>query len=779
MFCTNCGTQLKEGAKFCTNCGTPVRIGTLNVDETASAETEVAKVAEPEAERSEAPVTEAVSPYAQTVQVSPEAQGTAPIQGQGTLQQPVAPQPIPVQASTAQIQNPAPKKKNLGLILGLSIGIPVFVIALIIIIIVASYNSLKNSYNDGYDDINNPYIVDGPIGGFNVEEPEPDILPEDAAKRTLMIYMVGSDLETETDEYYGGAATDDIYEMCMASLPEDVNIVLECGGAYTWQHPDIPDGEVTRFKISGGELETLQNLGRTTMTRQGDLADFIEFGKEYFPAESYTLILWDHGGGIPVGFGCDELGDYDDSLCDYEIRNELQSAGVKFDSVIFDACNMCTLEIALALDGYADYMVGAESYVNGIGIYYTNWLSKLDGDAEDFCENIVIDYMDEVKENGMVGSMSVIRLDMMEEVYSAYIDYIREAKANMNEGDYAGYYQARGNCGYYEENDSVDLITLATNYSNDYSSPLINSVVNSVVYTESDFAYGHGLMAYSPYDAYYMYDDGRQSFIELGYDNEILEFYDGFISRRLAYLGEEYINDYAGSWYVADFDDEVADSADAALSYEVSTLEGDDYYYVEISDGLWDNLYNVSLAVMIESDDEYFVLGQDYQSKIDSNNAFALVDPEAWVFINGEITTFYCIDYYADDETEEWSQIGYTPVLVNGEECVLYIYYDNDNPQGTIMGYCTYDFETDEESDDMYTLNSDDTVDLVYTYMDTDFEPYYEAAENPFNASDIELSYEAISLDEFSTIGYYEFQDVYENYYTSDIVYLGSISSVQ
>ena len=39
-FCTNCGSELAEGAKFCENCGTPVAVET--VTETAIVEAEPA-----------------------------------------------------------------------------------------------------------------------------------------------------------------------------------------------------------------------------------------------------------------------------------------------------------------------------------------------------------------------------------------------------------------------------------------------------------------------------------------------------------------------------------------------------------------------------------------------------------------------------------------------------------------------------------------------------------------------------------------------------------------
>ncbi|MBQ3898911.1 MAG: zinc-ribbon domain-containing protein [Lachnospiraceae bacterium] len=739
MFCTNCGTKIDDKAKFCTNCGVKI---------------------------------ESVSPY--TVSVKPEEIPT--LQESAQTAEPSYEQQV-AQAS-GNISSGAQayhKKTNIGLIIGLAVGIPV---TLLILLVAVSIGGIAKYLQKVEEMENSHYAIE------EYEDPDPngilESLDRTTARRTLLIYMVGTDLESpdpdeyedDEDEYYGGAATEDICEICDAYLPDNVNIVIECGGANDWVHPDVPDGKVSRFMVEDGNITLLQNLGKTTMNRPGDLADFISFGEEYFPAENYTLVLWGHGGGIPAGFGNDQLGDYYEVLEDFEIRDELENAGVKFDAVIFDCCNMCTLEMARALDGYADYMVGAESYVNGIGIYYTEWLESLNGDVRSFCEKIVKDYMKDSNNNGMVASMSVIRLDMMDEVYQAYIDYLTEAKDMMDAGDYISYYQARGNCGYYETNDSVDLITLATSYKNDYSTELINAVVNSVVYTESDFSYGHGLMAYSPYESYDLYEYGRESFERLNYDSAITDFYDSFMSRRLAYLGEDDIEEYAGDWYIPDYEDETDYSA--SENYEIELIEGDSYHSVEISDTLWDNIMSVSLSVFVEENDtRYFDLGRDYTWRIDDNDRFALLDPEKWFYVNGEQVTYYGTSFYEDYDTGEWTQMGMIPALINGEECALYLYNDNENPDGEVWGYSHYNFETDVEEDDFEFVEDDDEIQIVRFYCDENFNYEYVPADEVVKGKDLKIEYKEINLDDYSTFGYYNFEDIFGDTYYSDSAYLG------
>ena len=78
---------------------------------------------------------------------------------------------------------------------------------------------------------------------------------------------------------------------------------------------------------------------------------------------------------------------------------------IEFETIIFNACLMGSLEVAKALDPYTEYIIAAESPTWGsayydIGINYTNFLNYIgpdfNGTAKDYGEFIVRDYMDTV-----------------------------------------------------------------------------------------------------------------------------------------------------------------------------------------------------------------------------------------------------------------------------------------------------------------------------------------------------------------------------------------------
>ena len=122
--------------------------------------------------------------------------------------------------------------------------------------------------------------------------------------------------------------------------------------------------------------------------------------------------------------------------------------------------------------------------------------------------------------------------------------------------------------------------------------------------------------------------------------------------------------------------------------------------------------------------------------------------------------------------------MGYIPCTINGEGALLYVYYDDKHPEGTIQGYTTYDFDTDEEGSYLYDLRSDDEIDLVFYVLSDAGDTYYTTMDEPFLASELELSYSSIDLNEYTTLGYYTIYDVYGNEYETDATYLGSTDAV-
>ncbi len=133
------------------------------------------------------------------------------------------------------------------------------------------------------------------------------------------------------------------------------------------------------------------------MVKPETLASFIRFCGKNFPANRYGLIMWDHGGGSISGYGYDEKNKMAGSMTLTGIKEALAGGGVTFDFVGFDACLMATLENALMLDDYADYLIASEETEPGVGWYYTDWLTKLSQNTSmpttEIGKNIIDDFV--------------------------------------------------------------------------------------------------------------------------------------------------------------------------------------------------------------------------------------------------------------------------------------------------------------------------------------------------------------------------------------------------
>ena len=201
------------------------------------------------------------------------------------------------------------------------------------------------------------------------------------ADHTVLIYICGADLESGSYRLASG----DITEMLSVSgQPNDVNIVIETGGAKSWASTHgISSSYLQRHHVENRSLVTDEgNISYASMGLSSTLQSFIQYGIESFPADRYGLILWNHGGGMR-GVCYDEKKS-DDSLLDYEVKNAVSGAlsaegmaGQKLEWIGYDACLMQVQDIAEMNSPYFNYMIGSEESEAGEGWDYDTWVDDL------------------------------------------------------------------------------------------------------------------------------------------------------------------------------------------------------------------------------------------------------------------------------------------------------------------------------------------------------------------------------------------------------------------
>ncbi len=273
---------------------------------------------------------------------------------------------------------------------------------------------------------------------------------------TVMIYMCGADLESATPEQgngylnsgYQGLASMDIDEILSVSgQPENVNIVLETGGAKHWAKSNINPSYLERWEIRNKNMTRKAQLSRASMGETSTLQSFIEWGLDNYPAEKYGLIMWNHGGAMD---GCcfDENAS-NDSISATELKEAVSSArnnkGItsKFEWITYDACLMAVQDIAEYNSYNFNYMLSSQESESGYGYDYDAWLPSLYDnpsiDGGDLLEVIGHTFM--VEEKGLYqswyGSRWTQYFDQTQSVYdlskvAAYKDAFESFASSVN-----------------------------------------------------------------------------------------------------------------------------------------------------------------------------------------------------------------------------------------------------------------------------------------------------------------------------------------------------------
>ena len=190
-------------------------------------------------------------------------------------------------------------------------------------------------------------------------------------------YLCGSDLETN-----GGFATTDLNEMMEVQLPENMNVVIQTGGANVWQNDLMDPAKIQRWLFSSEGLELIDEQETTNMGDAQTLYDFLYFANENYPADKVAVTFWNHGGGSVSGAAFDEIHGLDSLTLDemYAAFNEVwpaNTADPALELVGFDTCLMATVDVAAVFQNFSKYLVASEEVEPGNGWLYSGWLGEL------------------------------------------------------------------------------------------------------------------------------------------------------------------------------------------------------------------------------------------------------------------------------------------------------------------------------------------------------------------------------------------------------------------
>ena len=362
-------------------------------------------------------------------------------------------------------------------------------------------------------------------------------------KRTIMIYMTGSDLESK---YL--AATKDIDEMINSSIDyDDVNILIYTGGTKKWHNENISNDKQGLFEINSSGLDLIEEYDATNkMLDYDNLLFLLKYGYENYDTEYYDLILWDHGAGPIYGYGYDEYNKLD-SMSIGEIKKALDNSPFmgdnKLELIGFDACLMSSIEIASTLSSYANYMVASQEFEPGSGWDY-GFLEKVNSNTstQEFGK-LIIDYFDNYymsQEYTKGISLSLLKLNKIDNV----IKYTNQLFSRIDEDlvlDFSSISRTRSSSKsygrvadedyYYDLVDFNDLLNkMPSKYEEDVNN-LRTSLSDLIIYQKTDLIDTNGVSIFFPYENKKDLEKNLEIYKELDFSESYYDFVNDFSNK--------------------------------------------------------------------------------------------------------------------------------------------------------------------------------------------------------------------------------------------------------
>ena len=541
MICSKCGNNLTEFQQFCDKCGTPVTQGQVVQPQivqqpvTEGPQMVAPGQAQPMQAQPVQPMQMPVEPMMQQPTMAPVQPMMNPVQPMaepiqptvGTINQAFQPQEVPQPTlGTLQDAQVVPQQQpvtyeSMGVPQSLQhanpfapLQQPVQQTPTVMVVEPAPAGPIKKEPPKKKA----PLIITGCVALFALVaivavllKPAEEIILAENGTRTIMVYLIGSDLESSQ-----GSATFDIDEMLAADFDEeDVNLLIYTGGTKKWYTSEIEENENAIFEITGGKLVKKKSFDKQIMTKPGPLTDFLNYAYENYETDLYDLILWDHGGGPIYGYGLDEnnirntsmsLDTLSDALSDSKLRKDR-----KLDFIGFDACLMGSLEVAYSLRNHANYLIASEEIEPGAGWNY-DFLSNITKETEtkDLGKDLIdqyFDYYDKAYYKGNL-TLSMIDLGEVEDLIEEVDNLFTKADGEINVNNFSNYARkltrktVYGNTGRSASTyDLVDLLDLSNSISEDYPTEAENverALNTAIVYSKDNMSNTNGISIYFP-----------------------------------------------------------------------------------------------------------------------------------------------------------------------------------------------------------------------------------------------------------------------------------------
>ena len=550
-------------------------------------------------------------------------------------------------------------------------------------------------------------------------------------------YLCGSDLETNY-----GCATTDLQEMLEVQLPENVNVVIQTGGADIWQNDVMDASKIQRWLYNSEGLQLIDEQESANMGEAQTLYDFLYFANENFPADKVAVTFWNHGGGSVSGAAFDESYGFDslDLVEMYQAFDAVWPADPEnpaLELVGFDTCLMATVDVAAVFQNFAKYLVASEEVEPGNGWLYSGWLGELAAnpamEGDDLGIAICNTYYEGCEAVGTQDqvTLSLTDLTKLTALLEAYESFGEEAfvAASQDPGFFAELGRAASQSENYGGNtreqgytNMVDLGHLArqTAWMLPSAQDVSDALADCVIYQVGGIyrAEASGLSCYYSYNGDI---DDFNGYIDVGAGLAFKHLYAYALTGELAEGGEEYlasldIQELPEIITLLDMD---WDGTPLDLDEETGTA------FLTLGPEACDVLAGIgfSLFYVDEENDEMMLLGTDNDIIADwDNGVFYDNFRGVWGAIDG------CLVYMELSFEGEDYNLYSVPILLNDELYNLQVAYDFAAEEWSILGASQGLDESGMASKEMRLLEEGDVITTIWKLAsysgDDDFEMY-------------------------------------------------------
>ncbi len=549
-------------------------------------------------------------------------------------------------------------------------------------------------------------------------------------------YLCGSDLETN-----GGFATIDLSEMMEVQLPENVNVVIQTGGAAVWQNEYMDPSKLQRWLYNSEGLQLLEEQETANMGDAQTLYEFLSFADENYPADKVAVTFWNHGGGSVAGAAFDELHGLDslDLGEMYQAFDAVWPADMQnpaLELVGFDTCLMATVDVASVFQNFARYLVASEEVEPGNGWLYSGWLRQLADNPAMNGEELGISICDTYYEGcEAVGTqdqttLSVTDLTKLTPLLEAYESFGEEAFAAAAEDP--GFFAELGRAAAQSENyggntreqgytNMVDLGHLARQTAEMLpSAQKVCDALDECVLYRVGGIYRSEATGLSCYYSYNGDIDDFNGYIDIGTGLAFKHLYAYELTGELAEGGEEYL----ASLDIQELPDMVSL---ADMGWDGAPLDVDDEgtSILTLGPEAYDVLAGIgfSLYYVDEENDQMMLLGTDNDMTADwENGVFYDNFRGVWGAIDD------CLVYMELSFEGEDYNLYSVPILLNGEEYNLQVAYDFAAEEWSILGASKGLDESGMAGKELRLLEEGDVITTIWQLAsysgDDDFEMY-------------------------------------------------------